>query len=849
MSEGAGYEVRVLGPKTQERKYILSKANIVLHKIRENAISDKYITIEAVEVDERTPVESVAVFIDNEKYTYEGVDIIVRDDRFIWDKYDVPGHNPIAEVFINIPKMLIDGRGKVAVSIIDEVDGTVTKCFDMSAGKIKSNLGKGMVKVDSVDVSKGTDEVVIRGWGVNKDSLEVYIEDETGSKIEAKTAYVIRKDIETCFPELSSVPAEERHKEQGFLSTFTRTGKKVKVHIIRDGVDCVEVVDLDKALAFDPTNRWHRAIRYFNNNGLKSFINHGLKKLFEVTMGGSDNRYETWMKLNNPSEEELEAQRNREFTKYIKFSIIVPLYNTPLNFLDDLVKSVMAQTYSNWQLCFADGSNNVKVSDHIKKHLEDGSYQGRITYRHLTDNGGIADNTNEALKMAIGEYVVLLDHDDMLSPDALYELMVQIEENDAEVIYSDEDKIDISGKERFEPYFKSDFNIDLLCSNNYICHVFCVKRDIALKVGGFDAEYDGAQDHDFILKCVSETDKVCHVPKILYHWRSHRNSTAENPESKMYAYENGKKAVKKYFNNKGVEVEMEDGISLGQYHARHIVKGNPLVSIVIPNKDHIRDLDKCLKSIVKNTYENYEVIVVENNSTEDETFEYYKNITDVCPKARVITWEHEFNFSKINNFGVKETKGEYLLFLNNDIEAINDDWLDRMLGFCQREDVGIVGAQLLYPDGIIQHAGVIIGFGEIAGHAFVGLHPDECKAFGRAMLTQDYSAVTAACLLTTREIFDKVGGFDEEFKVAFNDIDFCLRVRALDKKVVYNSFAALTHYESKSRGAEDTAEKKQRFADEIRMFQERWADILAEGDPYYNVNLALDRADFAIRQT
>lgn len=827
----------------------MSKANIVFHKVRENAISDKYVTIEAVEVDIKTPVEGIVVFIDNERYTHEGVDILVREDRFIWDKYDVPGHNPVSEVFINLPKLLIDGRGKVAVAICDEDGNVVTRCFDMSVSKIMSSLGQGMVKVDSVNVNGDSNDVAIRGWGVNIKSLEVYIEDENGSRVDAETEYVVRKDVETQFPELNSIQPDDRNSKLGFLSTFKRTGKKVKVHIIRDDVESVEIVDLDKALSFDPTNRWHRALRYYNNNGLKSFINHGLKKLFEMTMGSNDSRYETWMKLNNVTEEQLEFQRNEVFENGVKFSIVVPLYNTPLNFLDELVKSVMAQTYSNWQLCFADGSNNNKVGEHIMSHIEDGSYQGRITYKHLVDNGGISENTNEALKLAVGEYIVLVDHDDILSPDALYELMVKIDKYDAEVIYSDEDKIDIKGKDRYEPYFKSDFNIDLLCSNNYICHLFCVKKDIALKVGGFDSEFDGAQDHDFILKCVSEVDKVYHIPKILYHWRMHKNSTAENPESKLYAFKNGKKAVQKYFDNKGIEVEMEDGLQFGQYHARHIVQGNPLVSIIIPNKDHTRDLDMCLKSIVKNTYDNYEVIVVENNSTEPETEEYYKNIENVCPKARVIRWPDKFNFSSINNFGVKEAKGEYLLFLNNDVEAINNDWLDRMLGFCQRDDVGIVGAQLLYPDGIIQHAGVIIGFGEIAGHAFVGLHPDECKAFGRAMLTQDYSAVTAACLLTKKEIFDKVGGFDEEFKVAFNDIDYCLRVRELDKKVVYNSFAALTHYESKSRGAEDTPEKKQRFADEIRMFQERWADILRDGDPYYNVNLALDRADFAIRQS
>lgn len=827
----------------------MSKANIVFYKVRENAFSDKFVTIEAIQIDARTPKECVVVFIDNEKYTYEGVDILVREDRFIWDKYDVPGHNPVSEVFINIPKMLIGGHSKVAIAICDENGSIVTRCFDISVNKIMNSLNNGMVKVDSVNVSGDSGDVAIRGWGVNTVSLEVYIEDEAGNRVDATTEYVVRKDVETQFPELGEIPSSERSNKLGFLSTFNRKSKKVKVHIIRDGKEYVEVVDLDKALAFDPTNRWHRALRYYNNNGLKSFINHGLKKLFEMTMGGNDSRYEKWMELYDVKEDELEFQRNQVFENGVKFSVIVPLYNTPLNFLDQLVKSLEAQTYPNWQLCFADGSSNNKVAEHIKRHIEDGSYQGRITYRYLEENKGISENTNEALKLAVGEYIVLADHDDVLAPNALYELMVQIDKYGAEVIYSDEDKIDIKGKERFEPYFKSGFNIDLLCSNNYICHLFCVKKEIAEKVGGFDSEYDGAQDHDFILKCVSEVDKVYHIPKILYHWRSHKNSTAENPESKLYAFKNGKKAVKKYFDNKGIEVEMEDGIQFGQYHARHIVQGKPLVSIIIPNKDHIRDLDMCLKSIVRNTYDNYEVIIVENNSTEPETEEYYKNIASVCPKAKVIRWPEGFNFSKINNFGVKEAKGEYLLFLNNDIEAINNDWLDRMLGFCQRDDVGIVGAQLLYPDGIIQHAGVVIGFGEIAGHAFVGLHPDECKAFGRAMLTQDYSAVTAACLLTKKEIFEEVGGFDEEFKVAFNDIDYCLRVRELDKKVVYNSFAALTHYESKSRGAEDTPEKKQRFADEIRMFQERWADMLRDGDPYYNVNLALDRADFAIRQS
>ena len=445
----------------------MSKANIVFHKVRENACSDKFITIEAVQVDVRTPRECVVLFIDNEKYTYEGVDILVREDRFIWDKYDVPGHNPVAEVFINVPKLLIDSRGKVAVAITDEDGNVINKCFDISVNKIMNSLSTGMVKVDSVNVNGDSNDVAIRGWGVNTESLEVFLVDESGQRIDANTEYVIRKDVETQFPELDNIPASDRNDKLGFLSTFTRTGKKVKVHIIRDGKECIEIVDLDKALSFDPTNRWHRALRYYNNNGLKSFINHGLKKLFEMTMGGNDSRYENWMKLNDVTEEQLEFQRNQVFENGVKFSIIVPLYNTPLNFLDELVKSVMAQTYPNWQLCLADGSNNNKVGEHVMSHIDDGSYQGRITYKHLVDNGGIAENTNEALKLAVGEYIILVDHDDMLSPDALYEMMVQIDKHGAEVIYSDEDKIDIKGNDRYEPYFKSDFNIDLLCSNNY----------------------------------------------------------------------------------------------------------------------------------------------------------------------------------------------------------------------------------------------------------------------------------------------------------------------------------------------------------------------------------------------
>ena len=584
---------------------------------------------------------------------------------------------------------------------------------------------------------------------------------------------------------------------------------------------------------------------FWKENGLKALIIKSRHKL-----QGIDNDYDygEWYELTRPTEEELERQRKEKFPVEPLFSIVIPAFQTPEKYLKEMLDSILAQTYGKWEVCIADGSPKGKSLEKILKRYSE--KDSRIHYRILGENLGISGNTNAAMDMARGDYIVLADHDDTLTPDALYELAKAVnKDQDNDVIYSDEDKLDMDGGALFEPHFKPDFNIDLLTSTNYICHLFAVKRELVEKVGKFDHEFDGAQDYDFIFRCTENAKKICHVPKVLYHWRCHQDSTASNPESKMYAFEAGARAIKAHFDRLGIEVEsIEKGVDFGKYHTRFKIKGEPLVSVIIPNKDHRLDLDVCVKSLMeKATYKNLEYIVIENNSTEKATFEYYEQMEKEHDNFHVVTWEREFNYSAINNFGEKYAKGEYLLFLNNDTEIIEPDCIQEMLGYCQREDVGAVGARLLYQDDTIQHAGVVIGFGGIAGHTFIGLHKNENSYFHRAMCAQDYSAVTAACVMVKRSVFESVGGFSAELAVAFNDIDLCMKIRAADKLIVYNPYALLYHYESKSRGLEDTPEKVARFNREIAIFAKKWPDILKNGDPYYNPNLTLRKSNFALR--
>lgn len=546
------------------------------------------------------------------------------------------------------------------------------------------------------------------------------------------------------------------------------------------------------------------------------------------------------------SEIELEKQRQRLFPKNIQISIVVPLYNTLETFLQEMIQSVIDQTYGNWELCMADGSdeNHAYVGRICCSY---GHEDKRIKYKKLEKNLGISGNTNACLEMSTGDYIALLDHDDLLHPAALYEVMHAICDKGADFIYTDENTFHKTPEDAYCPHFKPDYAPDTLRSYNYICHFSVFSKSLLKHTGVFRSEFDGSQDYDMILRLTENAAQIVHIPKILYYWRSHEASVASTVEAKPYTLIAAKKALSEHLNRIGLKGNVLDARIPSTYHIEYEIKGTPLVSILIPNKDHRRDLQKCVDSIKNgSSYSNWEIIVIENNSTEKATFEFYSEL-EQDNRIRVVQWEEKFNYSAINNFGAHYAKGEYLLLLNNDIEVITPDWLEQMLMFSQRKDVGAVGSMLYYPDDTVQHAGVILGLGGVAGHAHKHFPCGDYGYMYRMAIAQNYSAVTGACLMLRREVWEQVGGLDEHFKVAFNDVDLCMRIRQAGYLIVWTPFAELYHYESKSRGLEDTPQKQKRFEGESRRFQERWAKELAAGDPYYNPNLTLDREDFSLK--
>ena len=609
-----------------------------------------------------------------------------------------------------------------------------------------------------------------------------------------------------------------------------------------------------------------KGYRYLKRHGMKQFLIR-LTERFQQ----EDIDYETWFGLNKATEKELQEQRKNPPEHGPIISIVVPVYRTPEIYLREMIESVVNQTYGNWELCLADASpKGEQLRQDLKKikgrktrealmKIPDGDtelnsvireYQlkdSRIRYEILKENKSIAENSNAAMEMATGDFVGLLDHDDTLEPNALYEVARKICEDDrVDVVYTDEDKINSKGTKHLTPNMKPDFNLDLLRSNNYICHLFVVRRILMEKVGGFRKEFDGAQDYDFILRCTEEAEKIAHVHKVLYHWRTHEKSTSDNPESKIYAFHAGRRAVEAHLQRLGIQAEVEETCDLGYYRVKYPVIGSPMVSILIPNKDQLQTLKKCLKSIWEKTeYTNYEILIIENNSTEKETFEFYKKI-DGRHHVRVLYWDKEFNYSSINNFGAAQAKGEYLLLLNNDTEVITKGWMKELLSHCQRPEVGMVGAKLYFPDNTIQSAGTIIGMGGMADHAFVNMDRKKSGYMHRASIQVDMSGVTAACAMVKRSVYEEVHGLEEKLTVAFNDVDLGLKIVTAGYLIVFDPYAELYHYESKSRGVND--EKKERHAREVKYTQEKWADFLAAGDPCYNQNLTLAKHNFSLRK-
>lgn len=566
-----------------------------------------------------------------------------------------------------------------------------------------------------------------------------------------------------------------------------------------------------------------------------------------------------------PSPEQAAAERSAVFPRMPKISILVPLWNNQREFQIEMLESVMNQTYENWELCLADGSDEAHayMGEICRQYVEKSG--GRVVYRKLEKNSGISGNTNACLGMATGEFIGLLDQDDILHPSVLYEYVKAINEQDADYLYCDETTFKSGNiNHMLTMHFKPDYSPDNLRANNYICHFSVFARELLDGSELFRTKFDGSQDHDMILRLTDNAKKVVHVPRLMYYWRSHAGSTAAGIEAKPYAIEAAKGAVAEHLRKHGFDhFKIESTRAFETiFRIRYQILGTPKISIIIANKDHAEDLRRCVSSILeKSTYDNYEIIVVENNSSTQEIKEYYAQLLGTpyesgskCQRSQdgkmaVVTFQGAFNYAAVNNLGVKYATGEYILLLNNDTEVITVNWMEELLMYAQREDVGAAGAKLYYGDKTIQHAGVVIGLGahRTAGHTHYKQHRQNLGYMGRLCYAQDVTAVTGACLMVKKSLYEEVGGLDEGFAVSLNDVDFCLKLRAKGLLNVFTPFAELFHYESVSRGLDDNGEKAERYNRESEKFREKWRKELEAGDPYYNPNFSLDRSDYSLK--
>ncbi|MDO4466273.1 MAG: glycosyltransferase family 2 protein [Bacillota bacterium] len=721
-------------------------------------------------------------------------------------------------------------------------DGDEAEHVRLSKRQIQKFLQKDNIdySIDAFEYLKDSQEYTYTFWAydVHKKPLQVSVEDAQGKEVSIKIEVSARLDLMI----LDMVGKE--NKKCGYKIRFKGDMNELYTLVLKteDEEQRILLQKNPKLSDISYSRLWllkRRVLNYIHTKGLKNTF---------LRIRGKEETdwkaYARWFEATKVSEEELAKQRAVQFAYAPKISIIVATFNTKESYLKEMIDSVVEQSYSNWELCIGDGSTNDSVEKYVKKHYAQDS---RIRFKRLEKNYGISGNMNGALELVTGEYVGLFDHDDLLTPDCLYEIVASLQEVRHDVIYTDEDKLDDENKVYLDPHFKPDFSPEQLCSHNYITHFFVVDMDIVRKVGGLREEYDGSQDHDFIFRCTEVARSIHHIPKILYHWRMHMASTAANPESKMYCYTSGKKAIEAHYERMGYKanVEMLPFPFYGMYKSTFETPGNPLVSIIIPNKDLKETLENCIQSLVEvNSYKNFEVIIVENNSTTSEIFDYYDQVQKMYSNVKVVTWKDSFNYSLINNFGVQYAQGDYLLFLNNDTELIEPDSISHMLGYCMRDDIGCVGAKLLYEDNTIQHCGVIVGYRGYAVHPFIGVGRNGFGYMGRPIITSNYSAVTAACLMVKKADFEAVNGFDPQFVVACNDVDFCLKVRELGKYNIEDVFSLWYHYESKTRGLDIEGEAYLRFQGEIKKFQEKWPKILKEGDPFYNKNYDIDEVPF-----
>jgi GT2 family glycosyltransferase len=592
---------------------------------------------------------------------------------------------------------------------------------------------------------------------------------------------------------------------------------------------------------------FYRELNATSIHGLKHFV---MKKLKQNEHSQKGIGYKQWLATNDNvdiAKLNLLAKSLEQIPSAPLFSIVMATYNTPTAFLKAAIDSVLEQPYSKWELCIADDKSTNAATLSCLNDYEARDPRIKVIYRKK--NGHISEATNSALELAKGEFIAFIDHDDELHPSALTTLaQTTLKNPDALFIYSDEDKIDEFGI-RSEPHFKSDFNYELLLTQNYICHLAVFKRDLVKKIGGLDSKYNGAQDHDFVLRVAEQVSpkQIVHIPKVLYHWRIHSASTAASTEAKPYAINAGREAVKAHLERTGLPAKVFPHPTIPFWHrVKFDLPTNTSIEIIIPTRDRIDLMRMCINSIVnKTTFNNYHITIVDNGSVEKETLEQFSKWGKTNKKISVLRDDSPFNYSRLNNYAARKTKADLVCLLNNDIEIITPDWLEEMAGHAMRSDIGCVGARLWYPNDTLQHGGVILGIGGIAGHSHKYWPKGDVGYMGRAVCTQALSAITAACLMVKRSIYEEVGGLDENIKVAFNDVDFCLRVRKAGYRNMWTPFAEMYHHESASRGHEDNPEKVARFNAEVDFMNNRWGNQLTT-DPYYSPNLTLEHEDFSL---
>lgn len=556
--------------------------------------------------------------------------------------------------------------------------------------------------------------------------------------------------------------------------------------------------------------------------------------LYEKATHKDQKDYERWLERHKITEAIREVQKETVFDKQPCFSIVVPLYKTQEKYLNELVESIKGQTYSNWELCLSDGSGGDSPLKEILKELEHSD--SRIKVISSKESLQIAENTNAAIDIATGDYIVFADHDDILSADALYECTKCINENlEVDMIYSDEDKVSMDGQTYFEPHFKPDLNMDLLCSVNYFCHLVVVKRQLLDRAGDLDGEYNGAQDYDFVLRCVEKTDAVYHIPKILYHWRAHMDSTAENPESKRYAFEAGRRAIQKHYERIGLkDAYVEETVYPGTYRTRYKYADKPKVSIIIDEITKKELLGKTLQSIKANDYPDYEVIIVDCTEKK-EIEEFVEKYQD--KRIRVKRGEKIWTAAKRKNEGAGCAEGEYLIFLAGNAEYADKEGMSELVSVAMRSDVGVVGTRSYYKNGTVEHAGCVIGINGTAGSLFEHTLRGENGYFSHIVTQMQYSAVAGACMMVKKDIFEKVNGFDEGYKGELGKVDLCLKIRNKHISVVYNPYVEVVRWSNELQNNEN----------DEKNFKKQWAEILEKGDPYYNKNLSLSVSGCNIR--